>query len=112
MSILIDRDTRLLVQGITGRQGSFHTKLMLEYGTNLVSGVVPGRGGDSEHGVPVFNTVVHAVRGTNPNCGIVFVPPSGAADAVAEQIEAGIELIICITEGMPVLDIIRLYRLA
>ena len=112
MSILVGRDTRLMVQGITGKQGSFHTKLMLEYGTNLVSGVVPGRGGQLEHGVPVFNTVFHAVRETNPNCGIVFVPPFAAADAVAEQIEGGIELIICITEGIPVLDIIPIYHLA
>lgn len=112
MSILIDGDTRVLVQGITGRQGSFHTNLMIEYGTRVVGGVVPGRGGQVEHGVPVFDTVAEAVARTEPNCGIVFVPAFAAADAVDEQIAAGIELIVCITEGIPVLDIIPIYHRA
>ena len=112
MSILIDAGTRVLVQGITGRQGSFHTKLMLDYGGKVASGVVPGRGGQVEHGVPVFDTVVEAVAETEPNCGIVFVPAFAAADAVAEQVDAGIDLIVCITEGIPVLDIIPVYHRA
>ena len=112
MSILIDFGTRIMVQGITGRQGSFHTNLMLEYGAKVVSGVVPGRGGQVEHGVPVFHTVAEAVAETEPTCGIVFVPAFAAADAVAEQVDAGIDLIVCITEGIPVLDIIPIYRRA
>jgi succinyl-CoA synthetase alpha subunit len=112
MSVLIDSDTRVLVQGITGRQGSFHTNLMIEYGTKVVSGVVPGRGGQVEHGVPVFNTVAEAVAATEPNCGLVLVPAFAAADAVDEQIAAGIDLIVCITEGIPVLDIMPVYHRA
>lgn len=112
MSILIDASTRVMVQGITGRQGSFHTNLMLEYGAKVVSGVVPGRGGQVEHGVPVFDTVADAVAETEPNCGIVFVPAFAAADAVAEQVGAGIELVVCITEGIPLLDIIPVYHRA
>ena len=112
MSILLNGDTRVLVQGITGRQGSFHTNLMIEYGTKVVSGVVPGRGGQVEHGVPVFNTVAEAVAETQPNCGLVLVPAFAATDAVDEQIAAGIDLIVCITEGIPVLDIIPVYHRA
>ncbi len=112
MSVLIDGDTRVLVQGITGRQGSFHTNLMIVYGTKVVSGVVPGRGGQVEQGVPVFNTVAEAVAATQPNCGLVLVPAFAAADAVDEQIAAGIDLIVCITEGIPVLDIIPTYHRA
>ncbi len=106
MSILVDADTRVLVQGITGNQGSFHARLMLDYGSNVVAGVVPGRGGQSVHDVPVFDTVEEAVDRTQPNCGIIFVPAFAAPDAILEQAAANIPLIVCITEGIPVIDMI------
>ncbi|MCY3801208.1 MAG: succinate--CoA ligase subunit alpha [Chloroflexi bacterium] len=110
MSILVDADTRVLVQGITGNQGSFHTRLMLDYGANVVAGVVPGRGGQSVHDVPVFDTVEEAVDRTQPNCGIIFVPAFAAPDAILEQAAGGVPLIVCITEGIPVIDMIPVYH--
>lgn len=109
MSILLDAQTRVLVQGITGRDGSFHTQQMVEYGTKVVAGVTPGKKGHEVAGVPVFNTVKEAVAATQANCSIIFVPPRFAADAILEATDAGIELIICITEGVPVQDMIGVY---
>ncbi len=110
MSIFIDRDTRLVVQGITGRDGGFHTKLMMEYGTNVVAGVTPGKGGQSVEGrVPVFNTVADAVAKTGANTSVIYVPARFAADAILEAADAGIHLIVCISEGVPVLDMTRVY---
>ena len=107
MSILIDKSTKVLVQGITGRDGSFHTKKMIEYGTQVVSGVTPGKGGIIIEGVPVFNTVKEAVEQTGANTSIIFVPAKFAVDALYEACDAGIKLIIAISEGIPVLDIVR-----
>jgi succinyl-CoA synthetase alpha subunit len=107
MSILIDEDTRLLVQGITGDTGAFHTKLMLEYGTNVVAGSTPGKGGQEVEGVPVFDTVDAAVEETGADVSVVYVPPAFAADAVMESADAGVELVIAITEGIPVQDMIE-----
>ena len=110
MSIFIDKNTRLLVQGITGRDGSFHTKQMMEYGTHVVAGVTPGKGGQKfENTVPVFNTVYDAVRETGANTSVIYVPPAGAADAMMEAADAGIEFVVCITEGVPVLDMTFVY---
>ncbi len=113
MAIIVDRNTRLLVQGITGREGSFHTKLMMEYGTKVVAGVTPGKEGQSVHGVPVYNTVYKAVR-KHPeiNTSIIFVPAKYAADAVYEAVDAGIENIIVITEGIPLWDELKFVRYA
>lgn len=110
MSILINKSTRLIVQGITGRDGSFHTKKMLEYGTNVVGGTTPGKGGTEMLGVPVFNTVYEAVEKTQANTSIIFVPARFAADAIMEAADAGIKLIVCISEGMPTLDAVKAYR--
>lgn len=110
MAILLDKGTRVVVQGITGRDGSFHTTQMLQYGTHVVAGVTPGKRGHKVEGVPVFNTVQEAVAETHPNCALIFVPPKFAGDAVMEAAEAGIPLIICITEGVPVQDMIRIYQ--
>jgi len=108
MSIFVGRDTRLMVQGITGRDGSFHAKQMLEYGTTVVAGVTPGKGGQTFEGqVPVFNTVADAVRQTGANTSVIYVPPTGAAGAIFEAADAGIGLIVCITEGVPVMDMTR-----
>ena len=107
MSILLDRSTRVIVQGITGREGTFHAEQMKEMGTQLVGGVSPGKGGTTHLGVPVFNTVADAVKGTGANASGIFVPPSFAADAIMEAAAAGIELIVCITEGIPIQDMIR-----
>ena len=105
MSIWVDRETRLLVQGITGREGSFHARQMIEYGTNVVAGVTPGKGGQQfDGGVPVFHTVAEAVAQTGANCSVIYVPPAMAAGAVQEASDAGIDLVVCITEGVPVLD--------
>jgi succinyl-CoA synthetase alpha subunit len=110
VSIFIDKNTRLLVQGITGRDGSFHAKQMIEYGTQVVSGVTPGKGGQKfENTVPIFNTVAEAVRETKPNATVIYVPPMFAADAMMEAADAGIPFIVCITEGVPVLDMTRVY---
>lgn len=107
MSILVGKHTRLLVQGITGREGSFHTQQMKEYGTNVVGGVTPGKGGEWVHGIPVFDTVKEAVNATDANTSIIYVPARFAADAIMEAADADIKLIICITEGVPVLDMVR-----
>jgi len=110
VSIFIDNDTTLLVQGITGRDGSFHTTQMIEYGTRVVAGVTPGKGGQKfDGGVPIFDTVIDAVRATGANTTVIYVPPMYAADAMMEAADAGIELIVCITEGVPVLDMTRVY---
>lgn len=110
MSILIDKKTKLVVQGITGREGEFHTKQMLEYGTHVVAGVTPGRGGEQVLGVPVFDTVAHAVAKTQANTSVIYVPARGCADAILEAAEAGIKLVVCITEGVPVADMMRVTR--
>ncbi len=111
MSILVDEKTRLLVQGVTGREGMFHTEQAMKYGTKVVAGVTPGKGGQTVLGkVPVFNTVRDAVKKTKANASMVFVPPAFAADAILESADAGIELIICITEGIPITDMIDVYR--
>ena len=110
MSILIDKSTRLLVQGITGRDGHFHAVKMKEYGTNVVGGTSPGKGGSTVDGLPVFNTMYEAVEKTQANASILFVPASYAADAIMEAADAGIKLIICISEGIPTLDVIKAYR--
>ncbi len=110
MSILVDKKTRLVVQGITGGEGSFHTKQMIEYGTNVVAGVTPGKGGTEYEGVPIFNTVEEAVKVKNANTSVIFVPPAFASDAILEAAEAGIKVIICITEGIPVNDMIKAYN--
>ncbi len=107
MSILVGRQTRLLVQGITGREGSFHAQRCREYGTRVVAGVTPGKGGTTYEGVPVFDTVEAAVRQEGANTSLIFVPPIAAADAIMEAADAGVELIVCITEGIPTLDMAR-----
>jgi succinyl-CoA synthetase alpha subunit len=105
MSIFIDKKTRLLVQGVTGRDGSFHTKAMMEYGTTVVAGVTPGKGGQSFEGkIPIFNTVADAVAAAQPNVSVIYVPAAFAASAIFEAADARIPLVICITEGVPVLD--------
>ena len=110
MSIFIDNSTRLIVQGITGRDGSFHTRQMIEYGTQVVGGVTPGKGGQKfDDTVPIFNTVEQAVRETDANATVIYVPPMFAADAMMEAADAGIPFIVCITEGVPVLDMTRVY---
>jgi succinyl-CoA synthetase alpha subunit len=114
MAIFIDRNTRLIVQGITGRDGSFHARQMIEYGTNVVGGVTPGKGGQSFEGpsgksVPIFDTVAHAVEATRANASVIYVPPAFAADAIMEAAAADIPFIVAITEGIPVLDMTRVY---
>ena len=110
MSIFIDKSTTVIVQGITGRDGGFHTKQMIEYGTKIVGGVTPGKGGQKfDDKVPVFNTVHEAVKQTNANTSVIYVPPMYAADAMMEAADAGIKFIVCITEGVPVLDMTRVY---
>ena len=106
MSILIDNNTRLLVQGITGSEGSFHTRKCIDYGTKVVAGVTPGKGGTSFDGVPVFNSVEQAVKETGANASMIFVPPAFAADAILEVADAGIPLVVCITDGIPTLDMV------
>ena len=111
MSILVGKDTRLLVQGITGGAGSFHAKQCLDYGTNVVAGVTPTRGGETFEGkVPVFDTVAEAVEKTKANASVIFVPPPGAADAILEAFDAGLELVVCITEGIPAIDMLKVRR--
>ncbi len=110
MSILVDESTRLLVQGITGSEGSFHTQRCIEYGTRVAAGVTPGKGGSKHLGVPVFNTVAKAMAETGANASLMFVPPASAADGILEAIDAGMPLIICITEGIPVLDMVKVHR--
>ena len=110
MSILIDKDTRLLVQGITGGEGSFHTRRCVAYGTNVVAGVTPGKGGTDLDGIPVYNTVDKAVAETKANASIIFVPAPFAADSILEAADAGIPLIVCITEGIPTMDMVMVSR--
>ncbi|HKQ56488.1 MAG TPA: succinate--CoA ligase subunit alpha, partial [Candidatus Eisenbacteria bacterium] len=110
MSILIDRNTRLIVQGITGRDGGFHAQQMLTYGTHVVAGVTPGRGGEKVHGIPVFDSVAEAVSGTRANASVIYVPAAGAADAIFEAADAGLALVVCITEGIPVRDAMAAYH--
>ena len=110
MAVLVGNHTKLIVQGITGREGLFHAQGCRDYGTNVVGGVTPGKGGTEIEGFPVFNTVKQAVAKTGANATMIFVPPVGAADAILEALEAGIELIVCITEGIPVLDMVKVKR--
>jgi succinyl-CoA synthetase alpha subunit len=107
MSILLDSKTRVVVQGITGRDGGFHAGQMIDYGTRVVAGVTPGKGGSTAHAVPVFDTMADAVEATGASATAIYVPPMGAADAVCEAVEAGIKLVVCITEGVPVQDMVR-----
>jgi succinyl-CoA synthetase alpha subunit len=111
MAVLVNSNTRVLVQGITGREGAFQTQRCIEYGTKVVAGVTPGRGGEStELGVPVFNTVSQAVRETGAECSLIFVPAPAAADAILEAADAGVPLVVCITEGIPTLDMVKVKR--
>ena len=110
MSVLLNKNSKVIVQGFTGTEGSFHASQMIEYGTQLVGGVTPGKGGSTHLDRPVFNTVADAVKETGANVSIIFVPPAFAADAIMESAEAGIELIVCITEGIPVKDMIKVKR--
>ncbi|ADG06196.1 succinate--CoA ligase subunit alpha [Kyrpidia tusciae] len=110
MSILVDRNTKVVTQGITGSTGLFHTKQALEYGTKVVAGVTPGKGGTVIEGVPVFDKVAEAVKETGANASVIYVPPAFAADAIMEAADAGLELVICITEGIPVLDMVKVKR--
>jgi succinyl-CoA synthetase alpha subunit len=107
LSVLVDKDTRLVVQGITGKEGTFHTKQMAEYGTNVVAGVTPGKGGTEHEGIPVYNTVADAVEKAEANASVIYVPPAFAADAIMEAAEAGIPVVVCITEGIPTLDMVK-----
>src|SRR5471030_2897470 len=107
MSVLIDKSTRLIVQGLTGREGTFHAKQAAAYGTTVVGGVTPGKGGTTHEGWPIFNTVHDAVAATGANTSVIYVPPPFAADAIIEAADAGVSLIIAITEGVPVLDMTR-----
>jgi len=107
LSILVDKNTRLIVQGITGKEGTFHTQQMIEYGTNVVAGVTPGKGGTTHEGVPVFNTVKDAVRETGANASVIYVPPPFAADAIMEAADAWLPLVVAITEGVPVADMVK-----
>src|SRR6266446_3574972 len=107
MSVLVDKSTRLIVQGITGKEGTFHTKQMVEYGTNVVGGVTPGKGGTTHGGIPVFNTVADAVKEAGASASVIYVPPAFAADAIMEAADAGIPVVVCITEGIPTLDMVK-----
>ena len=107
MSILVDRDTRLIVQGITGREGTFHTLQCIRYGTRVVGGVTPGKGGSVHEGIPVFDSMEQARRETGGNASVIFVPPAVAADAIMEAVDTGVELVVCISEGIPTLDMIQ-----
>lgn len=110
MSILVNKDTKVICQGITGEQGTFHTRQMVAYGTRMVGGVTPGKGGTDVDGIPVFDTVGDAVIKTGANASVIYVPAGFAADAIMEAVDAGIELVVCITEGIPVMDMVRVRR--
>src|SRR6266571_4361155 len=110
MSILVDKSTRVIVQGLTGKEGTFHAKACAEYGTRIVGGVTPGKGGSTHEGRPVFNTVQQAVEATSADASVIFVPPPYAADAIMEAADAEVELIVCITEGIPTLDMVRVWE--
>ena len=110
MSVLVDRRTRVLTQGITGATGQLHTRLCREYGTQMVAGVTPGRGGTDFEGIPIFDTVARAVAETGADASVIYVPPAGAADAIMEAADAGLRVVVCITEGVPVLDMVRVKR--
>ncbi len=107
MSVLVDRNTCVVVQGITGKEGTFHARQMIEYGTNIVGGVTPGKGGTTHEDVPVFNTVEDAVNETGANAAVIYVPPAFAADAIMEAADAGLPLVVCISEGIPTLDMVK-----
>src|SRR5919201_6205693 len=110
MSILVNKDTKVIIQGITGATGQLHTRLCREYGSQMVAGVTPGRGGTDFEGIPIFDTVERAVRETGANAAVIYVPPAGAADAILEAADANLPLVVCITEGVPVLDMVRVKR--
>jgi succinyl-CoA synthetase alpha subunit len=110
MSILIDKNTRVICQGITGSAGAFHTRQMIEYGTKMVAGVTPGKGGENFDGIPIFDTVEQAVKETGANASVIYVPAPFAADAIIEAVDAGLQLIVCITEGIPTLDMLKVKR--
>ena len=109
MSVLVDKNTRVAVQGITGKEGAFHTAQMLEYGTTVVAGVTPGKGGQNMHNVPIYNTLADAVKHEGVNATVIFVPPPFAADAILEAVGAEVPLCVCITEGIPARDMARVY---
>jgi succinyl-CoA synthetase alpha subunit len=109
MAVLVGKDTRLLVQGLTGKEGTFHTRQAVDYGTRVVAGVTPGKGGQEVDGIPVFDTVEQAVRETGANASVIFVPPPFAADAIMEAAEAGVGVVVCISEGIPTLDMVRVW---
>ena len=110
MSVLVDTGTRVVVQGITGKEGSFHSRQMIEYGTKVVGGVTPGKGGQMFDGLPIFNTVSAAVRSTGANTSVIFVPEAFASDAIMEAADAGVDVVVCITEGIPTTDMVRTYH--
>ncbi|MEL7415556.1 MAG: succinate--CoA ligase subunit alpha, partial [Pseudomonadota bacterium] len=110
MAVLVDENTRVICQGLTGSQGTFHSEQAIAYGTKMCGGVTPGKGGTTHIGLPVFDTVAEAVEATSANASAIYVPPSFAADAILEAIDAEIELIVCITEGIPVLDMMKVKR--
>src|SRR5437764_13090740 len=110
MSILVNKDTKVVTQGITGATGQLHTRACREYGTQMVAGVTPGRGGTDFEGIPIFDTVAQAVRASGADASVIYVPPAGAADAILEAADAGLPLVVCITEGVPVLDMVRVKR--
>ncbi|GAG30358.1 unnamed protein product, partial [marine sediment metagenome] len=109
MSVLVGPETRLVVQGLTGKEGTFHTQQAVAYGTHVVAGVTPGKGGREVDGIPVFDSVARAVEATGANASVIFVPPPFAADAVMEAAAAGVELVVCITEGIPAMDMVRVW---